>query len=68
MDKLAENGAIVAGKKDRDGDIMWKVTDVGLEEAKRVDFWHYGKSVPEPHALADRKRRRSLDNRLSRRG
>jgi|UPI00068EC6CF hypothetical protein len=46
MEKLAEKGAIVAGKKDRDGDIVWQVTDVGLEEAKRIDFWHYGKSMP----------------------
>jgi hypothetical protein len=45
MDKLAEKGAIVAGKKDRDGDIMWKVTELGREEAKRIDFWHHGKTT-----------------------
>lgn len=43
MERLAEKGAIVAGKKDRDDDIMWEITEIGLEEAKRIDFWHHGK-------------------------
>ncbi|WP_449086212.1 hypothetical protein [Rhizobium sp. A37_96] len=44
MSRLAEKGAITAGKKDSDGDIVWTVTDVGVDEAKRIEFWHYGKS------------------------
>ncbi len=46
MEKLAEKGAIVADKKDRDGDMMWKITEIGLEEAKRIDFWYHGKTAP----------------------
>ncbi|MGZ9724272.1 hypothetical protein [Rhizobium miluonense] len=45
MNRLAEKGAVVAGKKDRDGDTEWKVTDIGVEEAKRIGFWHHGKSL-----------------------
>jgi hypothetical protein len=45
MENLAEKGAIIAGKKDRDGDIIWQVTDAGVEEAKRIDFWYHGKTA-----------------------
>ncbi|TWB19552.1 hypothetical protein FBZ99_101325 [Rhizobium sp. ERR 1071] len=45
MNRLAEKGAIVAGKKDGGGDIVWSVTDAGIEEAKRIEFWHHGKSL-----------------------
>ena len=44
MSKLQEKGAVVAGNKDRDGDIIWKVTESGIEEAKRIQFWFYGKT------------------------
>lgn len=44
MQRLAEKGAITAGKKDRDGDTIWAVSEVGLEEAKRLDYWYRGKS------------------------
>ncbi|MGG6895801.1 hypothetical protein [Rhizobium sp. BR 315] len=45
MNRLAEKGVIVAGKKDHDGDIVWTVTDAGIEEAKRIEFWYYEKSL-----------------------
>jgi hypothetical protein len=44
MEKLAEKAAVVAGKKDRDGDVVWEVTDAGREEAKRIDWYFNGKS------------------------
>ncbi|WP_201269197.1 hypothetical protein [Sinorhizobium meliloti] len=44
MKKLAEKGVIAAGKTDRDGDTVWNVTDLGVEEAKRIDFWYNGKT------------------------
>ncbi|QKK18678.1 hypothetical protein [Rhizobium indicum] len=45
MDKLAEKGAITAQGTDRDGDTVWLVTDLGMDEAKRINLWHYGKSA-----------------------
>lgn len=44
MEQLATKGAIVEGKKDRDGDIVWSVTDAGHEEAKRINRYFGGKS------------------------
>ncbi|WFS02748.1 hypothetical protein [Rhizobium tumorigenes] len=45
MERLAEKGAVVAGSKDREGDIEWTVTDVGREEAARIDLWFNGKTA-----------------------
>ncbi|MFS8049512.1 hypothetical protein [Rhizobium sp. BR 314] len=44
MNHLAEKGVIIAGKKDPDGDIVWTVTGAGVDDAKRIEFWYYGKS------------------------
>jgi hypothetical protein len=43
MEQLAGKGAIIAGKKDRDGDIVWTVTDARHEEAKRINLYFGGK-------------------------
>jgi hypothetical protein len=46
MEKLVEKGVIAAGKTDREGDVSWTVTELGTEEAKRINWWHHGKSFP----------------------
>jgi len=45
MNRLAEKGVIIAGKRDRDGDIEWKVTDICSGEAKRIHYWYHGKPL-----------------------
>lgn len=45
MERLAEKGAVVAGKKDREGDMEWTVTEAGHEEAARIDLWFNGKTA-----------------------
>ena len=42
MNQLAEKRAIVAGEPERDGDIVWSVTEAGVEEAPRVSQFYGG--------------------------
>jgi hypothetical protein len=44
MATLVEKGVIAHAGKDSSGDDSWTVTELGAQEAKRINFWHHGET------------------------
>lgn len=44
MATLAEKGVITHAGKDSSGDDSWTVTELGAQEAKRINFWYHGET------------------------